>query len=254
MNLLVMARAHLRMVARQKALWFSAIPLILFAWLLAVISPKQPGTGGVEDLAFTGQMVAMFSGLAYSTAFTDYFTKSSALGMDELEYSTPVSALKRRAAQLIGTLGVILLPSIVVIVCTSLKQSFSGHPWALVAGLTVIVTIIMPSALIAMSLSALAGTLLPRVVGRVAGVLVWLLLLFSTPLIPLPTPNGTIFAINGDVVASGFFGNHPFYRPAGPLANHGTAWEATFSLVFQLVLVFIVLVFCSALTGRARKR
>ena len=93
MTVLALARTHSKVARRQKALWFTAIPLTAFATLLAVISPARPGTGGIEDLAFSAQLIVMFTGVAYAAAFADFFTAPSRLSINELEASTPVAAL-----------------------------------------------------------------------------------------------------------------------------------------------------------------
>lgn len=253
MTSLSIARTHLKIAARQRVLWVTGIPLTLFAWLLATISPRQPGTGGVEDLAFTAQMLAMFSGIAYAAAFTDYFRRSASLGIDELEASTAVSGLCRRASQLVGTIAVLLLPSVVALACTALRQIFTGNPSAIVEAMAVTVTISIPAALMSMSFSAFAGVVLPRVLGRITGVMVWLFLIFSTPLIPIPTPNGSVLAINGDVITSGYFGGEPLYAPAGPLANSNTVFDATVSLGFQAIVIACLIVAGTKLAGNTRK-
>lgn len=255
MTFLALAAAHSRVARRQKALWFTAIPLTAFAALLAVISPARPGTGSIDDLAFSGQMIAMFTGLAYAAAFADFFTAPSRLGIDELEASTPVRPLVLRAARVLGTFGVLVVPSLAILLIMGITQTMSGNLWSIPGALAVTATIIAPAALIAMSLSALAGTLLPRALGRIAGVLIWFFLIFSTPLMPIPTLNGTMLTVNGDAIAAGYFATSPIYPPTGPLAAFDSAtWTATTSLIAQLVIILLLLAVGSALAGRFRKR
>lgn len=254
MTVLALARTHSRVARRQKALWFTTIPLTVFAALLAVISPARPGTGGIEDLTFSGQMIAMFTGIAYAAAFTDFFTAPSRLGVNELEASTPVAPLTLRTARILGTFGIVITPSLVVLVLLGIVQTLGGSFWSLPGALAVTATIIAPAALIAMSLSALAGVILPRALGRIAGVLVWFFLIFSSSLLPLPTPNGTVFTVVGDAIASGYFGTRPIYSPAGPLAFDGTVWTATVSLIAQFIIIVLLLAAGSALAERTRKR
>jgi ABC-2 type transport system permease protein len=253
MRVLALARTHSRVARRQKALWLTAIPLTAFATLLAVISPARPGTGGVEDLAFSGQIIAIFTGIAYSAAFADFFTASSRLGVHELEASTPVAPLAVRTSRVLGTFGVVIAPSLAVLLLMGIGQTIDGHPWSILGALGVLATIVVPAALIAISLSALAGTLLPRALSRVVALLVWFYLAFSSSLLPLPTTNGTVLAVIGDAIAAGYFGASPIYPPTGPLAFDGTVWTATVSLVVQYVIVLLLLAAGSALAGRSSR-
>lgn len=252
MNFLALARTHARVARRQKGLWFTAIPLTAFAALLAVISPARPGTGGIEDLAFSGQIIAMFTGIAYAAAFTDFFTARARLGMDECEAATPAPPLGLRAARILGTFSVIVFPSVAVLLVMGVVQTLSGQPWSLPGALAVAATIVAPAALLAMSLSALAGALLPRVLGLLAGLLAWFFLIFTSPLLPIPTVNGTLFNVVGDAVASGYFGSNTIYPAAGVLGVDGSAGGATGSLAAQLVAIVVLLALGSALAERAR--
>ncbi|MDO4255343.1 MAG: hypothetical protein Q4C81_09435 [Kocuria sp.] len=254
MTVLTLARTHSKVARRQKALWLAAIPLTAFATLLAVTSPAHPGTGGVEDLTFSAQLIVMFTGIAYAAAFADFFTALSRLGIDELEASTPVATLALGTARIFGTFGVVVTPAMTTLLVMGFVQTVNGHAWSLPIATAVTATIIVPGTLIAMSLSALLGTILPRALGRIAGVLVWLSLTFSSPLLPLPTPNGTVFTVIGDAVASGYFDTAPIYSPLGPFAFDGTAWAATFSLITQLVIIITLLFSGAALAERSAKR
>jgi ABC-2 type transport system permease protein len=254
MRILALARTHSRVARRQKALWFAAIPLTVFATLLAIISSAWPGTGGTEDLAFTAQLLVVFTGVAYAAAFAGFFTSTLRLGMDELEASTPVATLVVRAARILGTFSVVVLPALTVLLVMGVVQTVSGHLWSIPLAVAVVVTIIAPGILIAVSLSGLMGAILPHALGRIAGVLVWFFLIFSSPLLPLPTPNGTIFTVTGDAVASGYFGTAPIYPPAGYLAFDGTVWTATASLLTELVLILVMLAAASVLAARRAER
>jgi ABC-2 type transport system permease protein len=254
MTVLALARTHSRVARRQKALWLTALPLTAFAALLAVLSPARPGTGGIEDLAFTAQMIVIFTGIAYAAAFTDFFTAPSRSGMDELETSTPTAPLQLRAARMLGTFGVVVVPALIALLLTGVVQTICGHVWSIPAAFAVTATVVAPGVLIAMSLSALLGTILPRALGRVAGVLIWFFLVFSSPLLPLPTVNGTVFSVIGDPIVAGYLSTDPIYPAAGPLGFDGTPAGATASLIGQLVIILLVLATGSALAGRMTER
>ncbi|MEU4387903.1 hypothetical protein [Promicromonospora sp. NPDC023805] len=254
MTLIGLARTHSRVARRQKALWFTAIPLTAFATLLAAISPARPGTGGIEDLAFSGQIIAILTGIAYAAAFTDFFTASAELGMHELEASTPIPGGLLRTARVLGAFSVVIAPAVAVLLAMGLVQTISGHPWSLPGALAVTATVVAPAALIAMALSGVAGALLPAALGRIVAVLLWFFLIFSSSLLPLPTPNGTLFSVIGDAIVTGWFGADPMYPASGPLAFDGTPLGAAVSLVLQLVIVFALLLAGSWLAERTRKR
>lgn len=253
MRLILIAGTHARIARRQKVLWIAAIPLIAFALLLAITSPAAPRTGGTADLAFAGQMIVLFAGIAYAAAFSDFFTARGRVGIHEVEASTPTPSLALRAARVLGTFAVIVVPSLVCTLAWGGWQSIHGQPFAMPAALAVTVTIIAPGGLIAMSLSALLGVLLPRGFARVAAVLVWLWLVFSTPLIPLPTLNGTVLNIVGDYVTAGLFDGHPIYDPSGLLGPTPTPWLAVVSLLWQLALILALLT-AGSLLADARRR
>ncbi|RLP07671.1 murein hydrolase transporter LrgB [Propionibacterium australiense] len=257
MTLFHVAATHARITRRRVWLWFAIVSLTALGALLAFISPGAPHTGGTPDLAFTGQVIALFCGAAYAAAFTDFFASASRRSMDEIEASTPAAPLTRHAALVLGTLGIVLVPSAVVLMGTGLAQTVAGHGTAVLAAIAVLVTIVLPSALVATCLSALLGAVLPHGAARVVAVLLWFGAVFSTPLVPLPTLNGTVLNLVGDTVAAGFFGASPLYPrydSTGPLGLDATTPPAAvLSLVWQAVLIMLLLAAGSSL-ARARAR
>lgn len=254
MSLALIAGTHARIARRQKALWIAVVPLTTFAILLAFTSPAAPRTGGPADLAFTGQMIALFTGVAYAAAFSDFFAARDRAGMHEVEASTPTRPLALRGARVLGTFAMIVVPSLVALLAWAVWQSINSQPFAVLAALAVTVTILTPAGLIAMSLSALLGAMLPRGFARIAAVLVWLWLAFSTPLIPLPSLNGTVLNVVGDYTVAGFFGGRPIYDPSGPLGPAPTSWLAVVSLLWQLVLILALLTAGSRLADARLRR
>lgn len=254
MTLIGIADIHSRIARRQRALWLVAIPLTGFAVFLGIISPEAPHTGGPADLAFVGQMIATFSGIAYAAAFSDFFTDPARLGIHELEAASPVRGVILRAGRVLGTFSVVVAPSFLALLILGVVQAITGDPWSIPAAFAVVATIVGPAALIALLISGVAGTLLPRAFGRIVAVLIWFWLAFSTPLLPIPTVNGTIFGVIGDTIGAGYFGAPTFYPPAGPLAAEPTPLTATVSLLWQLVLITILLVAGSRLGERSRNR
>lgn len=254
MTIFALVRAHSRVTRRQKALWFTAIPLTAFATLLAVTSPARAGTGDIKDLAFYGQTIAIFTGIAYAAAFADFFIAPNKLGMDELEASSPIPRSLVRAARVLGAFSVVITPSIVVLLAVGILQSIDGHPWSVLAALGIVATVVMPATLIAMTLSGVAGVLLPKALGRIVAVLAWFFLNFSSPLVPLPTVNGTVFSLVGDAVVTGWFGADPIYPANGLFGFDGTSWGAVISLSIKLMITIVLLLSGSQIAERVRRR
>ncbi|WP_461639401.1 hypothetical protein [Leucobacter sp. BZR 635] len=246
--------AHATLARRQALLWVSTTLLTGFAALLALISPASPQDGGISELAFAGQIIGMFAGIAYSAAFTDYFTAHGRAGIAELESSTPVRAGLLRASRLIGTLSVALFPSLCVLLIWGGVQTVNGRPAAMLGALAVALTVVLPSGLTAIAISACCGALLPRGIARVPAVLLWLWVCFSSPLIPVPVLNGTFFTLVGDQVVAGLFLAQPIYETLGPLAADPTALSALLSLLWQFGVVALLLASASAITDLRRRR
>ena len=248
-----LARIHALMAWRRRSLWVTALPLTLFAALLAIISPASPRTGGIEDLAFTGKILAIFSGIAYTTAFADFLTAAPRWGMHELERSAPCGASRLGAARLTGTLAVVVAPSFLILLAMGTLQTLDGHGWGIPAGVAVCLCIVAPSAALAPALSGAAGALLPPLLGRILALLAWLYLVFSTPALPLPTVNGGLLNLVGDTVGEGLFGAPPLYPPDGPLAADGAPWTAALSLTWQVAATLLLLRLGTASAHRTRR-
>lgn len=243
-------RVHMIIVWRQRSLWAAAVPLALFALLLGVISPAGPHDHGAGDLAFMAKTMAMFMPIAYMAAFTDFHTRHDRLGIGQLEDSTPTPAPLLTAARTLGAFLILITPSLLLLACAGVIQTLHGSwraiPQALAAGLA----ITGPAVLTAMSLSSLLGAILPMIVARIAGVLAWFALVFSSPMLPVPTINGTILNVIGDAVGAGWFGLGPVYPATGGiLAVTGTPANAAISLIAQLVIAVLLMAlggWCSA--------
>ena len=236
-----LVRVHSRIARRQKALWYTSIPLTLFAVLVSFGGGRAPHTGGVEDIVYTAQIVAIFVGVAYAAAFTDLLAAPARLGVGELESSVPATPMTLRAARVTGPFAVVVVPA-------------HGRWGSLPAALAVAASLVAPAVLCAMAISALAGSLLPQAFARVAAVLVWFYLVFSTPTIPVPAPEGTVFGVTGDAVATGYFDSRPVYPLTGPLSSAPGPVAASASLLWQLALAIALLAVASRLSDRLRDR
>ena len=234
-----LTRVHMIIVWRQRSLWVAAVPLALLAVLLGVISPAGPHDHGAGDLAFMAK-----------AAFTDFHTRHSRLGIGQLEDSTPIPAPMLAAARTFGAFLILIAPSLLLLECAGTVQTLHGSwraiPQALAAGLA----ITGPAVLTAMSLSSLLGAILPMIVARITGVLAWFALVFSSPMLPVPTVNGTILNVIGDAVGTGWFGFGPVYPATGGiLAVTGTPANAAISLIAQLAVAMLLMAlggWCSA--------
>lgn len=254
MNLFGIARTHARIAGRQKALWIIGVPLAGFAGLLSFISPGGPDGGGAPHLAFTAQLIVIFTGVAYAAAFVDFFTTPARLGIHELEAAAPVRSIVLRVARVLGVFAVMVAPSALLLLIVGLVQTVDGHPLALLAAVAVTGTMVAPAALLAMAVSGLVGTILPGTFGRIVAVLIWSWMAVSTSLLPIPTLNGTILGVIGDTIGPGYFGAPAMYPPRGPLGLEPTPLTASVSLLWQLVLLVGLLAMGSWLAERARQR
>lgn len=254
MTLLSLTGTQAKVAGRQKALWFTVIPLTGFATLLAITSPSYSATAGNTTLTYTGTVIAIFTGIAYTAAFADLFTAPNKLGMQELEASTAVHNMLVRTARVLGAFVIVIAPPLLILLITGAVQTAHGQEWAIPVATGVTVTIVAPAALIAMGTSALMGAVLPRAFARIVAMLIWFLLVFSSPLVPLPTLNGTPLNVVGDTVAAGWFGASPVYPPDGPFGVLPTPLTAALSLAWQITLIVGLLVAGSWLADRVRKR
>ena len=215
MSLIHMASTHSRIYARRRSLWIADIPLALLVTLLAAISPVSPGLMVPQGLVFTAQELAMFVSLAYAAAFADLMTGARQLGMDELESTSVVSKPVVRGARILGAWAIATMPSLVILLIIAAWQTVHGSLMALPVVVATYLLIVTPAALIAMGISALFGALMPTAPARIIAVIVWAWMVFSTPLLPVATPSGSVFAMNGDPIAQGWLGAEPIYQPSG---------------------------------------
>lgn len=237
MRILSLVRITLLMFYRRKALWIASIPLALFALFLAYSSPISPGLNTMQGLVFTGQVLAIFTSLAYAASFSNLMTAGRQTGMDELESTSPLPMAVIRSAHILGAWVICISSSLLFLVLIAVHQAINGNGKAILVALAVALVILAPSILIAIGISALLGALLPTIVARILAVLVWAWLAFYTPLLPLPTLNGGPLAVIGDPIAQGWFHTDPVYAPAnGPF----TVQSGVISLLWQVCIIFLL--------------
>ena len=237
MRMLSLVRITLLMFYRHKALWIASIPLALFALFLAYASPMSPGFSNIHGLVFTGQVLAIFTSLAYAASFSNLMTAGRRTGMDELESTSPLPMAAIRSAHVLGAWVICISSSLLFLVLIAVYQIFRGNGMAMLAALAVALVILSPSMLIAMGISALLGALLPTILARILAVLAWAWLAFYTPLLPLPTLNGGPLSVIGDPIAQGWFQSNPMYVPAnGPF----TVQSGVISLLWQVCIILLL--------------
>lgn len=253
MTFVDLIRVHARIAWRQKALWHTSMPLTLLAVMLS-FGGKAPNTGDVRDLVYKAQVLVIFVGVAYAAAFTGLLTAPARLGIGELESSAPVGFMKLRMARVLGPFTVVVVPPLAFLLIMGAIQTVQGRRDGLPMALAVTASMIAPATLCSIAISAFTGSFLPQAFARIAAVLVWFYLVFSTPVIPVPAPEGTIFGITGDAVAEGYFGSRPLYALTGPLSSSPGPATATVSLLWQLTLIIVLLAIGSRLSERFRDR
>lgn len=237
MRTLSLLHITLLMVYRRKALWIASIPLALFALFLAYASPMSPGLNKIQGLVFTGQVLAIFTSLAYAASFSNLMTAGKRAGMDELESTSALPMAVIRLAQVLGAWGICISSSLFILVLIAVYQAFHGNGEAIIRALAVVLVILSPSILIATGISALLGALLPTVPARILAVLVWAWLAFHTPLLPLPTLNGGPLSVIGDPIAQGWFHTDPVYSPTN---GAFTVQSGFLSLLWQGSIIVIL--------------
>lgn len=251
MRILSLLRITLLTFYRRKALWIASIPLALFALFLAYASPMSPGLNTMQGLVFTGQVLAIFTSLAYAASFSNLMTAGKRTGMDELESTSALPMAVIRSAHVLGAWVTCISSSLLFLVLIAVYQAFHGSGEAIITALAVALVILSPSILIAMGVSALLGALLPTVPARILAVLVWAWLAFYTPLLPLPTLNGGPLSVIGDPIAQGWFHTNPVYLPAnGPF----TVQSGVLSLLWQGSIIFLLFTVANIASNHIRVR
>lgn len=247
MRLLRMALTHARIAARQRSLWIASALLALLSLSVMVQEDMPFATSDVFLLAFFAQMLALLPPLAYAASCTDLAAAPSRLGIGEVESATPVSATQLTAARVLGTYVVVSLPSLVLLMLCGCGQLVHGNPWGPLQAAALFVLAVAPGSLLAMALSALTGTVLPRPLARLAAVLGWFGYLAITVFVPETTPGGgTMIHLASDPVLQAFFGVRPMLDTASTAAA-ATPLVALASIALKLVVTAALLVVASAL-------
>lgn len=252
MRFLRLARAHARMAARQRALWIVSLALALLSLAITVNDALPFETGDVADLVFLAQVLAMLPPVVYAAAFTDLASEPERLGISEVEASAPVRPVVLNAARVTGSLSVMLLPSAAVLVLCGCGQMAHGNPWGPLQALALLLGVVAPAALLAAALSALAGSLLPRALARIAAVVAWVAALIVTSFHAVPVDGGGSFQVHivADPLCQAFFGSSPFLDYQGP-AVAAAPLEAVALLALKLAVAVALLALSGAV---ARKR
>ena len=210
MRFLSLAGTHFRLAARQRALWIVSFALALLSITITVNPGLSFETGNPTALALTAQMLALLPPIAYAAAFTDLAAEAERLGISEIEASAPVLSFELVAARVAGSLAAMALPSAGVLLFCAGGQMLHGNAWAMPQAAFLLIGIVLPSALIAASLSAFAGSFLPRAFARIAAIVAWIGVLFLTVFVPTPTAGGGLRVhIAANPVAQAFFGSTP---------------------------------------------
>ena len=162
MRFLSLAGTHFRLAARQRALWIVSFALALLSITITVNPGLSFETDNPTALALTAQMLALLPPIAYAAAFTDLAAEAERLGISEIEASAPVLSFELVAARVAGSLAAMALPSAGVLLFCAGGQMLHGNAWAMPQAAFLLIGIVLPSALIAASLSAFAGSFLPR--------------------------------------------------------------------------------------------
>ena len=234
MRFLSLAVIHARMAARQRAIWVASLLLALLSMGVAVNTGLPFETGDVADLVFLAQMLAMLPPVAYAAAFTDLAAEPEPAGHLGSRGLRPRKADGADGRTRCGRSG---RDDIAFgrLVCCSVRpgQMLHGNVWAPLQAIVLFAGgRCFPAAFVAAALSALAGSLLPRIVARIVSVAAWLGTLFACSFKGVPASGGGVqFHIASDPLAQAFFGSQPLLDYQGP-APAAAPFEALALLVF----------------------
>ncbi|MDU1880511.1 MAG: hypothetical protein E6776_04940, partial [Eggerthella sp.] len=133
-------------------------------------------------------------------------------------------------------------------------QMLHGNVWAPLQAIVLFAGVVLPAAFVAAALSALAGSLLPRIVARIVSVAAWLGTLFACSFKGVPASGGGVqFHIASDPLAQAFFGSQPFLDYQGP-APAAAPFEALALLVFKFAVAAALLAAAAAVARRRSYR
>lgn len=240
-------RYEARMALRQHVLWFAVLPLSLLALVVAWRTPAQI-TDGVRHVGEVVLVTGLLCTLGIGVALADRMARELRPGMGELIATTPGTAWARLLAQLAAPLAVALVvPFLVVMVCAVPAAVAEGGVRPLAAALAAFATILVPGAVALTALACLLGVLFPLGLARLAAAGVWLWsTIASPPLMPLPTPTGTLLSPVGGYPAAAWFGeqavwaNRELTGPLSPDVGTGTAL-ANLAVLVGLTALFLAL-------------
>lgn len=255
MRFLSLARIHARMAARQRAVWIVSLLLALLSLGTTLNEGLAYETGDVADLVFLAQVLAMLPPVAYAAAFTDLAAEPERLGISEVEASASVRAAELTAARVAGALCVMTLPSAALLLFCAGGQMLHGNAGAALQAVVLFAGVVLPAALVAAALSALAGSLLPKAVARIAAIAAWLGALFALSFRAVPVDGGGGFQVHvaADPICQAFFGSRPFLDYQGPAAS-ATPLEALALLVLKFAIAAALLAVAGAIARRRTYR
>lgn len=255
MRFLSLSVIHARMAARQRAIWVASLLLALLSITITVNPGLSFETDNAAALALTAQMLALLPPIAYAAAFTDLSAESERLGISEIESSAPVHPVALAAARVLGALFVMTLPSAGVLLFCAGGQMLHGNAWAVLQSVVLFAGVVLPAALMAASLSAFAGALLPRAVARIVAIVAWLGVLFLTVFVPVsPEPGSLRLHIAADPLAQAFFGSTPLLDYPESAAVSASPFEALALLVFKFAVAAALLAAAAAVARRRSYR
>lgn len=250
MRLPRLALTHARIAGRQRALWVASALLALLSLSIMVNTDMPFETGNASDLAFLAQMLAFLPPIACAAACTDLASAPSRLGVGEIEEAAPVAAVTLTAARVAGAFSVFALPSLVLLLFCGFGQVAHGNPWGPLQAVALFASVTAPATLLAMALSALVGTVLPKAFARIVAVVGWLVALVPLSFVGEPVSGGGIqFHIAADPVCQAFFGCSPLIDKVSAAAP-ATPLVAIALLLVKLAGIAALLAAASAIARR----
>lgn len=252
-------RYEFLMAVRRRVLWLASVPLLALAALVCLTSPRIDALATTAGRAGAWTVIVnMFAVAGLGVVLADRFVRTHRFGLAEVLAATPTTLAGRMLGVLVGSLGAGLLPAAVLVVVLMplalLRRPgdlLAGAGWGLLAFLIAVV----PAAILMTVFAATAGLVLPVPVARILAVLVWFWsTLFSTRLIPLPSPTGTLLSPLGDYAIAGWLHGPVLWAGRGsPGALSPPVSAGAAVLNVAVILLLTALLFAVARWAAARR-
>lgn len=230
-------RKEFGMSSRRVSVWIVFLILLVF-YVGVDVAPLIKGEIDLIPVvqfwpaaALTIFKMNLFFPLVSGVLIADRLVRDHRVGVDELQYSAPISTTAYVLAKYIGVTASMLVPEFVTVICVALVPILAGlTSWAYLGVMLVCgVAISLPTMLFVAAFSLVCPMVMPVRVYQVLFVGYWFWGNFLSPEV-FPTISGTLLNASGTFALQGFFGG-----TVGPGITY-TAWQAVLNIAIILAL------------------